>query len=138
MKPSLMILLFFCSSLINANEIELFKSSANSYLEIKENTDIKFLGQLSNGYKIFNYFNVIGISHRGVSRVVAIDKNGVFIGMYPVNEGAKSVQESCILFPFPKDYGNTICLTEGLLPKEAWIDGELPILINKALNLRPQ
>ena len=128
MKLSLMLLLCTFSYFISANEIDLFKSSANSYLEIKEDTDIEFLGELSNGYKIFNYFNVIGISHRGVSRVVAIDMNGVFIGMYPVNEGAKGIQGNCILFPFPKDHGNTICLKEGLLPKEAWIDGELPIL----------
>ena len=103
-------------------------ASKSEYLRYDEQTEIKALGSLSNGYKIYNYRHHWNNGNRISIRIVAIGDNNELVGIYAVNDWASNLTSDCIVFPFPKDEGNSICLTDGKLPEQAWIDGENPAL----------
>jgi len=125
---SLIIVLIIFS--VEANENSIFEAVAlnSEYLTVDEHTEIKSLGLLSNGYKIYNYRHYFNNGDRVSTRIVAINRHNELIGIYGVNDWAIHLTEHCIIFSYPIDEGNSICLKSGKLPKQAWIDGENPTL----------
>jgi hypothetical protein len=127
------ILVFICCLVVfevSANDILLFKEVAKSSenLIIDSQTEIKLLGSLSNGYKIYNYRHYFNGGIRVSTRLVAIDKDNALVGIYGINDWAVNISGDCVMFPNIKDHGNSICLINNKLPATAWVDGENPVL----------
>jgi hypothetical protein len=105
--------------------VALRKASLNSdYITFDEHTEAGKLGDLSNGYQVYNYRHYFNDNKRVSTRLIILKQTGELVGLYGVNEWAGSIKNDCIFFSYPENEGNSICLIDGMLPKTAWVDGE--------------
>lgn len=111
---------------VNADAVFEQVAAKHEFLFFDKQTEIKFLGSLVNGDKIYNYRHYWNGGSRVSTRIVAVDKNNELVGVYAVNDWALHLKNDCILFPYSKKEGNTICLKNGTLPRQVWLDGETP------------
>jgi hypothetical protein len=86
-------------------------------------TELSFFGTLGNKYKVFNYTYVFNNGTRAANRILFTIRDNEFVGMFNVDESPLKIKGYCIYFNIPEEEGNSICLKDGVLPQQAWVDG---------------
>ncbi|KTF08832.1 hypothetical protein [Pseudoalteromonas sp. H105] len=92
------------------------------------NTKSEYLGELQGKFKLYNHTYYFNNNSRAGHRLVILTSSGELIGMYAIDDWATSISGDCVYFPVSEEYGNKICIENGVFPEQAWIDGQLPML----------
>ncbi len=110
----------------------LIKGKFPSWASKFHSEEFTYLGRLENGIDAAWLFTSWGASTcRGTTRLLLFQADK-YLGSFAVNHDEVTLINNKIIFPYDKNVGNVIDLSKGI-PKEIWIDGELPTFMKSEL-----
>ena len=89
---------------------------------------IRYLGQIparKHEYLVYSHYFVNPESNHGHMRILVMGRGCIYAGHYYVMARPLGVRGNAVMFDAPKFGGNVIRFRHRMLPRVAWIDGEI-------------